>query len=121
MFRLHPYEYIYYNSLVGGLPGANGKYETDYWGAGYREAVYWFNKNFNNKNKKYVIFVFGDRFSAKYYFKNNMYLTNFPDVPNYIFAVNRWGLTSFLPGKIIYSVKREGVPLIVVKEVHKVN
>src|SRR6185503_5116288 len=29
--RLHPYEYIYYNSLVGGPAGALDRYELDYW------------------------------------------------------------------------------------------
>jgi hypothetical protein len=29
--RLHPYEYLDYNELVGGLPGAAGRYATDYW------------------------------------------------------------------------------------------
>ena len=31
LVRLHPYEYLFYNSLVGGLPGAARRYETDYW------------------------------------------------------------------------------------------
>ena len=31
LVRLHPYEYLFYNSVVGGLPGASRRYETDYW------------------------------------------------------------------------------------------
>lgn len=37
--RLHPYEYIYYNELVGGVRGAYGAYELDYWCTSYREAA----------------------------------------------------------------------------------
>jgi hypothetical protein len=37
--HLHPHEYVYFNRLVGGLPGAYGRFETDYWGNSYREAV----------------------------------------------------------------------------------
>lgn len=37
--RLHPYEYAYYNSLVGGTGGAFRVYETDYWLTCYKEAV----------------------------------------------------------------------------------
>jgi len=37
--RLHPYEYIYYNVLVGGVEGAYGRYEMDYWCVSYREAM----------------------------------------------------------------------------------
>ena len=36
---LHPYEYTYYNSLVGGTGGAFRQYETDYWLTCYKEAV----------------------------------------------------------------------------------
>ena len=38
---LHPYQYVFYNSLVGGLPGAKGRFETEYWGTSNREAVRW--------------------------------------------------------------------------------
>lgn len=37
--RLHPYEYAYYNSIVGGTGGAFRVYETDYWLTCYKEAV----------------------------------------------------------------------------------
>ncbi|WKZ50428.1 MAG: hypothetical protein QY329_13295 [Anaerolineales bacterium] len=37
--RLHPYEYTYYNSLVGGTGGAFRVYETDYWLTCYKEAA----------------------------------------------------------------------------------
>lgn len=37
--RLHPYQYTYYNILVGGTGGAAGVYETDYWLTCYKEAV----------------------------------------------------------------------------------
>ncbi|HEY0135785.1 MAG TPA: glycosyltransferase family 39 protein, partial [Nannocystis sp.] len=38
MHRLHPHEYIYFNRLVGGLGGAHGNYDTDYYGNTYKEA-----------------------------------------------------------------------------------
>jgi hypothetical protein len=37
--QLHPYEYIYYNQLIGGVGGAFRNYELDYWGTSYREAA----------------------------------------------------------------------------------
>ncbi|MBM3180014.1 MAG: hypothetical protein FJZ86_06640 [Chloroflexi bacterium] len=36
---LHPYEYIYYNRFIGGMDGAQGRFETDYWVTSYREAA----------------------------------------------------------------------------------
>ena len=37
----HRYSYIYYNQLVGGLQGANGNYETDYYYVSQTEASKW--------------------------------------------------------------------------------
>lgn len=42
--RLHPYQYIYYNSVVGGVPGASGKFASDYWATSYREAAEYINQ-----------------------------------------------------------------------------
>ena len=39
ILRLHPYEYTYYNSFVGGTNGAFRQYETDYWLTCYKESV----------------------------------------------------------------------------------
>ena len=37
--QLHPYEYTYYNSFVGGTRGAFRRFETDYWRTSYRELA----------------------------------------------------------------------------------
>lgn len=39
IFRLHPYEYTYFNSLIGGTAGAFRRYETDYWLTCYKESI----------------------------------------------------------------------------------
>jgi hypothetical protein len=39
MIQLHPYEYAYFNTFVGGTGGAFRHYETDFWLTCYREAV----------------------------------------------------------------------------------
>ena len=39
LVRLHPYEYLYYNALVGGLEGASRRYDLDYWFASMPEAI----------------------------------------------------------------------------------
>jgi len=41
--KLHPYQYTYYNSFVGGTKNVAGTYETDYWLTCYKEAVEKFN------------------------------------------------------------------------------
>jgi hypothetical protein len=43
--RLHPYQYIYYNSFAGGVSGAFRQYEMDYWGTSFREVAGYLNQN----------------------------------------------------------------------------
>jgi hypothetical protein len=38
---LHPYQSSYFNALAGGVGGAWRRYDTDYWGSSYREAIRW--------------------------------------------------------------------------------
>ena len=44
MIELHPYEYAYFNRAFGGLPAAEGRFETDYWGASMADSVRWVNE-----------------------------------------------------------------------------
>lgn len=46
MVALAPYEYTYFSPLVGGLRGASGKYDTDYYGACSTAAARWLSQNY---------------------------------------------------------------------------
>lgn len=35
--QLHPYAYVYFNDISGGVAAAAGRYELDYWGTSFRE------------------------------------------------------------------------------------
>lgn len=37
--QLHPYQYTYYNHLVGGVKGADSKFMLDYWGLAFKQAA----------------------------------------------------------------------------------
>jgi hypothetical protein len=39
LVRLHPYEYLFYNMVVGGLEGASRRYDLDYWFGSMPEAL----------------------------------------------------------------------------------
>lgn len=59
--QLHPYEYAYYNSFIGGVSGAFRKYETEYWLTCYKAAV----ENFEEQNVN--LFVKREAYIAAYY------------------------------------------------------
>ncbi len=44
LVRLHPYQYVYYNALVGGVRGAFRRYEMDYWATSFREMARFLNR-----------------------------------------------------------------------------
>lgn len=37
--EIHPYEYTYYNHIVGGVRGAEDKFMLDYWGLAFKQAT----------------------------------------------------------------------------------
>lgn len=41
--KYHPFQISYYNELVGGIRGAWGKYDIDYWGGPQKKAMSWLN------------------------------------------------------------------------------
>jgi hypothetical protein len=52
--QLHPYQYTYYNSFIGGTKGASRQYETDYWLTCYKEAVEALNQTIDDPINLYV-------------------------------------------------------------------
>jgi hypothetical protein len=128
MSKLYPYYYIYFNEVVGGVHGAQGKFDLDYWGTSYSEAAKWVSKDFPNfkttgdtvliANK---IYSCGGSFPVGYYKNKDMKTLDyykFPNTPNpsvgYLICdkpdaviSNRW--------EIVYQVTRDGAVLNTVK------
>lgn len=44
IYRGHPYQYVYYNQLVGGVAGAEGRYELDHWCTSHQQAMAYVNQ-----------------------------------------------------------------------------
>lgn len=49
MFANHPNEYVYFNELVGGIKGAFGNYETDYYMNSVKQCTDWMHEHENLK------------------------------------------------------------------------
>ncbi|MDQ3006913.1 MAG: phospholipid carrier-dependent glycosyltransferase [Chloroflexota bacterium] len=64
IFKLHPYEYTYYNSLIGGTSQAFRNYETDYWLTCYKEAVEAVDKRLD---EPFNLYVHREVYIAEYY------------------------------------------------------
>lgn len=70
MLKNHKYAYMYYNQLVGGLKGAYGNYETDYYFVSQREASEWL-KGYLSGNNENDTLVIGANFSVEWFFRND--------------------------------------------------
>jgi hypothetical protein len=66
--QLHPYEYTYYNSFIGGTQNAFRKYETDYWLTCYKQAV----EELNAIRDPINLYVHREAYIAGYYANDNI-------------------------------------------------
>lgn len=66
----HPHYYLYYNQLVGGLKGAYGNYETDYYYTTMRKGAEWLQEYLKSKPQGGEIVV-GGNFPSQWYFRND--------------------------------------------------
>ncbi|HLE51607.1 MAG TPA: hypothetical protein VI755_06070 [Anaerolineales bacterium] len=120
--QLHPYQYVYYNSLTGGVRGAFRNYEMDYWATSYREAINYLNEN-APANAQVV--VWGPEHVVKSLARADLLIEKF-DKENFqaksgsSFAIvssrHDKDLTLFPEAKQLYTVGRAGAIFAVVKQ-----
>jgi len=115
MGRLFPYQNLYFNELTGGLKGAYGRFDTDYWGETYKEAVEWLKQNelkdLDPSVQTVALHTRGNAFSSVYYFKPGMLWKPFEEAEYYL-SFTRWHENERAGNiKPLHVVMREGVPL----------
>jgi hypothetical protein len=126
-WQLHPYQYIYYNSLVGGVAGASHSYEVDYWFTTYKEATEYVNQV---APKNSVVYFWSSDITALPYARPDLTLTS---DPNQEHILNKQTFYAVIPthfigsqfyfprSKEIYQISRGGAVLAVVKQVDKAD
>jgi hypothetical protein len=112
LFRLHPYEYVYFNELAGGLPGAYGKFEIEDRATSSREAVQWLTQHeWRDSNKTYHVTCYQDPFQVLYYLPPNVKYEDSFEKADYLISLPFSGQHWF-KNERLYSITREGVPLM---------
>jgi hypothetical protein len=111
--RFHPYEYVYYNELVGGVREAQGSFEMDYWCTSYRELVEQLNSDAPPEAR---VAAWGPVEAAAEYARSDLIVE--PTNPgwegaDYRMACGRGLLDkSFFAGtEVLHEVRRDGVLL----------
>lgn len=121
MVELHPYQYTYFNQLAGGLRGALGYYETDYWSASYREAVYALHDYLeasdpDSAHKTYRVFVGDPPLASYYYAPPNFQPVAAPALADFTIANVRHNLNQYMRGRVVATVQRQGATLAYVHD-----
>ena len=70
MMKNHPFYYLYYNQFVGGLKGAYGNYETDYYYHTMREGSEWLINDLKDNKQKDTLKIAGN-FPISWYFRDH--------------------------------------------------
>ena len=118
--RLHPYEYIYYNRFIGGVNGAQRRFELDYWGTSYREAANYVNSIAPANAYVYVegpAHIFNS-FARRDLKVLDAYEPELEGQEYYFVALSRYNLDEVISpdAEIIYTVSVDGAPLTVIKK-----
>jgi len=85
IIKNHPYEYVYFNELAGGIDRAYGNYEMDYYYHSTREASEWVIANAEKSGMEVgekIRVVSWHLASVKYFFRN--------DTANFQVSFSRW-------------------------------
>jgi hypothetical protein len=120
--RLHPYQYIYYNSFIGGVKGAFRSFEMDYWYTSLSELSSWVNEN--AKENATVIVKVAPPIVA-YQLRSDLSVKKigrppFDENADYDYAIltTRWNTDRYYPNaEIISIVERDGAVLGVLKDI----
>jgi len=129
LYHLHPYEYLYYNQLVGGLEGASRRFVTDYWVNSMPEAVEELHDFLDRtepataQTKQYKVAVCGERVSYEEYARPNLQWIRMNDwrFADFYIAPTHMNCDRILAGKVIARVERMGVTIGVVKDRRRVR
>ncbi len=117
--RNHPNQIVYFNQMVGGIRGAFLRYEMDYWGNSFKQAIDWIESvaNLNSRRVRFSVNVSPK--SAYEYAKRYPLLQLIPPTGHPEFMVHLISgpelLTSLKGKQLIHAVYADGVPLCVVE------
>ncbi|MGH6725739.1 MAG: glycosyltransferase family 39 protein [Pseudolabrys sp.] len=122
LIELHPYQYLYYNPLVGGLEGASGRYVTDYWVNIMPEAVDDLEDyvakldQAGNRGRQYTVAVCGERLPFEKEADPRLHWTEDWKQAEFFIAPTHMNCDRAVNGKVIATITRLGVRIGVVKD-----
>jgi hypothetical protein len=130
LVQLHPYEYLFFNSLVGGLPGATRRYDTDYWVNIMPAAVEDLETYLNRENapvdptkpRHYTVAVCGEQVAFdKEDTDPRLQFSRDWSHADFFIAPTHMDCDQVLRGKLVDVIQRLGVTIGVVKDLRGIS
>lgn len=124
LVRLHPYEYLVFNPLVGGIEGASRRYAMDYWFTIMPEAVDGLEAylartepmNARDPFHSYSVAICGERASFVKKANPHLHWAEVWETADFFIAPTHMNCDRDSDGKTVVTVRRMGVPLGYVKD-----
>ncbi|HKY87043.1 MAG TPA: glycosyltransferase family 39 protein [Pseudorhodoplanes sp.] len=122
LVRLHPYEVMHYNVLVGGLDGASRQYVMDYWLNMLPEAMRELGAYLDRiearegVRRTYSVGICGEKFAFEHYADPRMQYTNGWLEADFYISPTNMDCDRLVDGKTIVSIERFGAPIGIVKD-----
>jgi len=122
LIELHPYQYLYYNPLVGGIEGASRRYVMDYWVNIMTEAVDDLEAYVATLDKsggaghRYTVAVCGERLPFEQEAGPGLQWVEDWNKADFFIAPTHMNCDRALDGKVIATISRLGAPIGVVKD-----
>ncbi len=135
LLRNSEFPYTYFNPLVGGINGAMGDYELDYWGASVKQAVEWMEEEgiisedmtdtvTIASNFSHALIVYTNKFKGKVRPQYVRWRQRYDKKWDYSIFVNRFVDGTYLRGgfwptdKTIHAIRANGAPIAIIEKDH---
>lgn len=118
--QIHPFQYNYYNGFIGGIGGAYQKYQLDYYGLAYKDAMDYVNENVS-AGSKIIVWkdnLLGQIYAEKEYIFKSHYELSEDQMKDFDYAImpvdhyDEWEILKNSP--VVFTVERETASFLVV-------
>ncbi len=135
MIKYHPMQALYFSPIVGGVNGAYGNYEIDYYGVAIKPALNWLEKNVGDKNNPpRVRMYYGSQTKVTYHLdksSNLKYALTRRDSPDWDYSIVMLAegkykkdvkSANWSPENTVHEIKVEDVPICyIIKNKYEVD
>jgi hypothetical protein len=121
LIQLHPYQYVYFNSLAGGPANAINQYEGEYWFTSSKHAIEKLDAFLSEYPKKKPegktidIFILGPWQVAEPFLPRGYRLVSKPEEADFLILNTQMRVYEQFEGEDLFSIARMGAPICIVR------